>query len=130
LKVIYHTLSRSKLTKDRGDILARVFEQATLHRQFSRWRAKLGDQNQLRLRAILHYESLERKNVTRAFAKWRTASETIKGNELAAIKARAFFVQRQALRTWKISARLKAQADWVEKKRLEETKLWFDGRLW
>jgi hypothetical protein len=46
---------------------------------------------------------------------------------VTARKARAFFVQRQAMRAWRLRLRLKAQAAWVEQKRLEDQRAWFDG---
>ena len=119
--------SLHSLTTDRGAVLVKNLEQAELHRQFSRWRARLGDQNQLNILAMLHRESLEKKTVSRAFATWRAATGTVIENQAAAVKARAFFIQRQALRAWMIKARLKQQASWVERKRQDETRTWFDG---
>lgn len=109
--------------------LAKGFEQAAIHRTFSRWRARVGDQHQDHLRAALHHESLEDKRVKRAFNTWRTAADRIKANQAAATKARAFFAQRLALRVWRDRLIVQRQEAWLEERRLKDLRQSFDGEI-
>jgi len=107
--------------------LAEDFARAAVHRTFSRWRARVGDEHQRHLRAVLYHESLENKGVKRAFETWRAAADRVKANQITAVKARAFFAQRLALRVWRSRLVVRRQEAWVEERRLNELRQAFAG---
>jgi hypothetical protein len=68
------------------------------------------------------------KHLHQAFNKWATASRVVAENDVAAQKARAFFLQRTVIRTWKIRLREREQTKLLERKKLERVRACFDSK--
>jgi len=70
----------------------------TLHRAFSRWRGQLSQHQTLALRADLVREG---KLTSSTLLTWVAASRRLQMNVVTAEKARAFFLQRLVVRSWR-----------------------------
>lgn len=101
-------------------------KRSTLHRTLSRWRDHLGKHQTLILRSDLIFET---KTHSRTFTEWLAAWRKTQADTGTAEKARAFFVQRLAIRVWRERLAVKRQSAAIERRRLSDLKIVFDGEL-
>jgi len=89
----------------------------TLHRAFSRWRGQLSQHQTLALRADLVREG---KLTSSTLLTWVAASRRLQMNVVTAEKARAFFLQRLVVRSWRDRLAGRHQSALVERRRLKD----------
>lgn len=91
---------------------------------FSRWLSHARHQISLQSQAEQIHSIRVKSSV---LAKWTTAQSKMQTNYLNADKARAFFLQREAIKCWSLRLARKRQTRAVEERRLKDLKAVFNG---